>query len=190
MDLKCDYLFHALDDELDVRSFLRINPEKQYNVYDYDVKDQKKFKRDSAEYLHIFDKLFEKYKPCLTNNVRAALYRPFVDSFKKFCNEDIERIIADKIIVDTKQFRHQVEDKHHGFYQIKNIGNRKIIVIDIKPVCISFIILFDEKKGVQFAFGIHCGHIIVASQQFLYINWDPVEEEDLFLGMKLIQKIH
>jgi hypothetical protein len=79
--------------------------------------------------------------------------------------------------------------KHGGIKPMYIEKNRRIIVLSVHPQNISFIILFHDKKGTEFALGLHCSSIVIANPDFVYLNSDATINEcginDLFLGQEI-----
>ena len=169
--LDCDYMFCALDDEMDIDSFLKITPDHSYRSDDYGKEEYDYFISKSKKYAKQFDKLIKKYKTYLKEIPGIPEdYLPFNNSFKNFCQENISTVINDKMVVISREF---------------NGNKHKMVVLSIQPYNLSFIVLLNEEKGVEFCFGLNCGMIVIANQKFIYENCES-EIEDLFLGKKKI----
>ena len=187
ISLDCDQIFYSLDDEIDIAKFLNTEPKKQYVVYNYEKTDNKKFFAKSQKYYHNLNNLLPKYKKCLSKNLQTCQYHEFNESFKKFCMENIETVIDDKMTVISKKFVNTKETKMkiNGKTRISFVdGHRSIIVLNIMPQNTSFIILFHYKKGVEFAIGLHCSAVMIANKKFVCENHDTFIQ-DLFLGKKI-----
>jgi hypothetical protein len=106
--LNCDYIFYALDDEMDIAAFLNIKPKNYYAIYyKDDYKENNKFLAKSKNYCVILENLLIKYKKCLMADSVCEHYNPFDDSFKKYCNDYIYYVIDDKMTVVSKEFINQ-----------------------------------------------------------------------------------